>query len=772
MRSRIAIALLGSVIALSLIPTAATAEIETIVVTAERRAENVQEIPVAITAIEGDTLDATGTTGFKELQNIVPSLRFGAGVTGGENVITMRGLGSQNTTPGGDSPVAYSVDGVPLQRTTAVDPEFYDVDRIEVLRGPQGTLYGRNSVGGSINVISNRPVDTLSGSVDGLLGDYDQRTARGWISGPLWESGDMQVLGRLTGVYAEHDNYTKNSSTSPGASDDLNGQDFHSVRGQLLFSFNPDLSLLLAAGVTQDHSIASPNTAWWEVPARYTGGTNPIPAGSNCDFGTEASYRARTVCHEVDEKASNKLVLYSATLDWNLEWATVTSVSGYSTNDVSQNSDGDGSEQPMAFGDPWIMRQKQYSQELRLASNDNSGPLNWIVGAFYFQSDNYEDFGYSDTGYNDVFAGPAPGFPGSLDTFNFLSHGHTKTKSYAAFGQVDYDLAKTSLDIPLTVTLGLRYSNDKKYGFNYLDYQLPYLCGGSCGVFKGPFSSTWSEPTGKFGLAYQATDNLMLYTSASKGYLAGGNIIGLATVYDPETMWSYEVGLKSTFWDSKAQLNVAAYHEDIKKLQVFIQNGTLSGINNVNGETNVDGLETEFVLAPIENLRFNATVTVTNAEYGKYVTTDARFGPPPPGCNLDASGNPVVGGTLCNFKGNNLSQTPPYSVSVGLQYTFNTYFGPITPRVDSYFSGRVDFLPDNFQGQDSYTQTNIHVTWTSLSGHYKLDWFVNNLEDKDVISNDGLQSITLGQQQLEPDNFIYYPPRIFGVRLAYSFGGS
>src|SRR4051812_21017109 len=154
--------------------------IETITVTAQRRAEDIQRVPVAITALEGSTLDTQGIVGFQSLSFRVPSLRFGAGVTGGENVITMRGLGSQNTTPGGDSPVAYSVDGVTLQRSTAIDPEFYDIDRIEVLRGPQGTLYGRNSVGGSINVITNRPQDEFGASLDFLVGNYNAHIVRGY----------------------------------------------------------------------------------------------------------------------------------------------------------------------------------------------------------------------------------------------------------------------------------------------------------------------------------------------------------------------------------------------------------------------------------------------------------------------------------------------------------------------------------------------------------------------------------------------------------------
>src|SRR4029077_10446261 len=142
------------------------------IVTAERREESICTVPIAVSALSRRRLEVQGVVGFADLSQRIPSLRFGAGVTGGENVITLRGLGSQNTTPGGDSPVAYNVDGVTLQRTPSVDPEFYDVERIEVLRGPQGTLYGRNSVGGSINVITNKPTDTLGGGVDVLIGDY------------------------------------------------------------------------------------------------------------------------------------------------------------------------------------------------------------------------------------------------------------------------------------------------------------------------------------------------------------------------------------------------------------------------------------------------------------------------------------------------------------------------------------------------------------------------------------------------------------------------
>ena len=352
----------------------------------------------------------------------------------------------------------------------------------------------------------------------------------------------------------------------------------------------------------------------------------------------------------------------------------------------------------------------------------------------------------------------------AFDTFNFYSKGNSKTEAFAPFAQIDYDLAKTSAAIPLTITAGVRYTRDRKYGYNELDYQLPLFCpgvDGSCSNPKGAFSKTWGRVTGKVGASYQYSENTMLYASVSKGYLAGGNIIGLASVYSPESLTSYDAGFKSRFFDNRLQLNVAAYHQQIKGLQVFIQSSTQSGINNVDGTTDVNGLEVEFTALPVKNLKLNGSVTITDAEYGRYVTKDTRFGGPGPGCDATT--------LLCNFEGNKLNQTPPYAVNFGAEYKIQTEFGTLTPRVDAFFSGKVHFLPDNLSPQDAYHTTNARLTWNSKSDKYWIDAFVNNIENEDIISNDGLQSITLGQQGLEPDNYVYYPPRVYGVRVGINF---
>jgi iron complex outermembrane receptor protein len=538
--------------------------------------------------------------------------------------------------------------------------------------------------------------------------------------------------------------------------------------------FSPDLNVLLSASSTYNRDPAATNVAWWEVPTRYLNGVAPNPPagpgnqtivpGSPCDFSTQAKFKPRTFCHDFPEIAYNRVSLYAGTVNWNLGWATLTSVTGYATSKVSQLSDGDGADIPMAMGSAWYLKQQQISEEVRLASTDEDSPLKWIAGIYYFWANNFENFAYIDTGLNDTFP-----FPGVVDEFTFLSHGFTKTEAVAPFGQIDYDLAKTSLDIPVTITAGARYSDDRKYGFNFLNFELPAL--GAAFPSSGLFSKSWGQWTGKAGLTWQVDDEVIAYASASRGYLSGGNIIGLAHVYGPESMWSYDVGMKSRFWDDRVQLNIAAYHEEIAHLQVFVQSGTESGINNVNGITQVNGVEAELDAIPIDNLRFNVTLNVNRSTYGNYFSTDTRFGSPGPACSTTivfVNGAPFH---LCNFRGHTLNQTPPYTVDLGAQYTFNTDFGTITPRVDSFISGRVQFLPDNFitSQQKPYTLTNLHLTWISNDGHYKAEAFVNNIENADVISNDGLQSISLGQQQLEPDNFAYYPPRTVGFRFGVTY---
>jgi iron complex outermembrane receptor protein len=484
----------------------------------------------------------------------------------------------------------------------------------------------------------------------------------------------------------------------------------------------------------------------------------PIPLGSRCDFSTPQKFDPRKYCHDWHESASNKLDLFTGTLNWDLGFATLTSVTGYETNHVDQSSDGDGSNLPMAAGQLWTLHQRQLSEEVRLASHESDSPLSWLGGFIYFYAANYENFIYFDTGYNDYYT--APPFSGYTDAFHFHNGGNSITKAWAPFGQVDFDFAKTDAAFPLTLSLGLRYSHDERSSDGFLDYALPVLGLDFPQTFG--FDKAWSQWTGNLTARYQFTPDVMGYATVARGYLSGGGIVGLSNQYNPEHVWSYEIGLKSQWLDNRLQLNAAAYHEDISNMQVFIQSGVTSGVENA-AKSRANGLELEAVAIPVDNLRLNATLTLTDAKYEQYLSRDTRYSVTASPC-YDPATNPDA---LCNFKGNKLNQTPPYTFDLGAEYTFITSIGSFTPRAEVFFSGEVFFTPPNnpLARQSPYHQTDLHLTWNSVDNRWWADAFVKNLENKDVISNDGLQSATLGLGVQEPDNYAYFPPRTIGLRV-------
>ncbi|MBL8555674.1 MAG: TonB-dependent receptor [Phenylobacterium sp.] len=710
-----------------------------LIVTAQKREEQAQDVPIALTAISGDQLERQGVVGFQDLSTRIPSLRFGAGVTGGENVITIRGVGSQNTTSGGDSPVAYNLDGVYLARTTSVDPEFFDVDRIEVLRGPQGTLYGRNSVGGSVNVITRKPTNETAGHADALVGNYDARIFRAWFNTPIFEDGDRYGAIRLSAVKAEHDGYQKNLFTGPGATHDADGQDFWMIRGQVYVEPFEGFDARLIASISKNGDPVATKTRWELAPARYVG-AQPYLSDP------------RKVRKNSPETFDQENVYASLTMNWDVGVATLTSVTGYAEGDWAQSNDPDASELTLATNPYWTLDQFQWSQEVRLASNPSDSPFSWIVGAFLFKEKVGQTFQFTDTGRNS--ASPF------TDTFVFTNGGIYKTTSRAVFGQADFDLGKAGMGAPLTLTVGLRYTKDTKKGFDFLNYQLPLLA--LAFPNSKTFDRSWDEVTGKVGLTWQVGDDVIVYGAYARGYLSGGGLVGnFPGIYQPETVRAFEGGLKSTLYDGRLLFNVAGYRQKIRDMQVFVQDITGSRIDNA-GRAHVNGIEVEAIAAPVAGLRINAAVTATKAEYDEYLTVNNRFAAAAPGCNATTR--------ICDFSGNRLVQTPEYTVNLGVQYALDLAGGSLTPRVDVFRSGDLYFLSANGpnERQKAYTLVDLSVRYAAADERWTLEGFVRNAGNKDIVSNDGLQSNTLGNG-LGFDNYAYYPPRTFGVRLGVNF---
>jgi len=727
----------------------AKATIETVIVTAEKREQKSQDVPVALSAIGGDMLDSMGIRDVATLGQRVPSLYFGFGPTGGENFITMRGLTSANTTNGGDTPVSFSIDGVYFGRSTGIDPEMFDIQTIEVLRGPQGTLYGRNSVGGSINVVTNKPTDELSGHVDALIGDYNARIFRGWANVPLYECGDCKILARIVGVSANHDGYQKNLSTAPTATHDSDGQNYDMLRGHLLFQFNADVDLLLSASQSHSYNPVATKTQWGG-DLGYTA----FPVGANPNrFAGQTWYNdPRVVEKDYPERFKGIQNGLSATFNWNLGFAKLTSITARQKIYMNQSNDADGSDLNMGKSKVYQISTSQYSEELRLASNNEEDPLHWIIGGFYFHEHTEMQFNYSDTGAGlmqpltgaDIFV------PFNVDTSNSY-----KTTSWAAFGQIEYDFGKTSTELPLTLTLGLRYTHDHKYG-NYRQLVtlpgLPVPPKGFVAVNRSvpSFHQRFGQTTGKFGLSYKWTPDVMTYASVSRGYISGGF---LSIHYGPETAWNYELGLKSQWLDNTLQLNIAAFYMDVKDIQVFVQDFTSSRIDNADG-AKLHGIEAELVAIPITGLRLNLEGMYQKAEYKDYITDDGR----------------TPGILLVNNKGNRLVQTPKWTLNTGAEYAIETEAGTITPRVDAFWSSDVFFTAFNDvrARQSSYVLVDLGVKWTDVQQKYQIDLFARNIFNRDVIASDGLQANSFGYG-LQVDNFTYRAPRTVGVRFGVNF---
>ena len=704
--------------------------IEKVVVTAERRRQNLQRVPAAISAIAGDTFDSKGIADLQDLSAHLPNLRFGSALNGGEYQIVIRGLFNPNTTSGGDSPITYSVDGVYYSRSNIVGPEYFDVERMEVLRGPQGTLQGRNSVGGAINVITNRPADELSGHMDVLVGDYNARKFRSWFNVPLFSDGERKILFRATTVTAKHDPYQKNLSASPVATKDTaDAENYRLLRAALLFNFSEDLDLLVT-GSTSTNTGPYATKVIGDFSAQPNFAGTPMPSDP------------RLVYKNSPETMEQTIDTLSAVLNWDFGATKLTAIAGYMKADIDQPGDTDGSDLTLAVVDYRRSGFRQWSKELRLASDDESNPMQWIAGLFYFQEHVERGFYYYEPGI-----------------FTYRNGGEVMTRAFATFGQVDFDLGKTLIDIPVIVTAGLRWNYDKKSGNDFQIYTTP---GPVQTIQTADRRNSWPEWTGKFGLQYLASDNLMFYGSISRGYVSGGYLLGTYAgpgrgSYEPETAWAYEAGMKSQFFGSRLQFNAALFRSDIRDLQVFILRGPVSTLENA-AKAHITGVEAELVALPYRGMQLNLAASLTDAVFDDFISDDNRTGQP----NVDMSGNKLM-------------QTPDFTFKLGAEYDFDFAGGTLTPRADFFLSGEVWFMQANspdYDRQGAYTKIDLNLTWRDARNRYTIEAFVKNLQDKDVISNLGVASRTMGgaPAPIPVLSYVsYYPPRTVGVRVGVNF---
>jgi len=701
--------------------------LEEIVVTATKRAENVQDIPLAVTAVDAGLLEQRSISDIESLATSVPGLHFSQ--AGSDTQITIRGIGSEQNSVTGDPGVAFHIDGVYQSRSSAGSALLYDLARIEVLRGPQGTLYGRNATGGSINVISKRPDMELSGKLEYQLGNYNQKQVSGVFNAPLIED---KLLSRISFQQETRDGFYKNVSEGQADLDDVDSQD---LRAQLLFLPNDDMEALLSFNYSTDTGASN---AGGHNVGPYSGLATLAPSYASVSPDPEGDWQAST---DGKHATDNKRQGASLTLDWDLGDVALKSITAWQDNLVDQVRDVD-------FTDAEIMNElrlqdsRQFSQELQLSSIDDS-PLQWLAGLYWLEEETEADFWVFDDGTG---LSALPFFP-TVDTgLGFSAIGGNQSvinsESMGAFAQINY-----AIDDDLKLTAGLRYSEDKKSA----DIRFKKFGGAE---FFHTKQDSWESVTGKLGLDWYATEDSMIYASVSTGFKSGGFLQDPdSDAYNEENITSFELGSKNRFLEGRLQANISAYFYDYQDMQLSTVVDNQLVTTNA-GKAEVKGIELELLARPIEALILSANLSRTNANFVSYSADD-----------------PTVAGIAVEvLDGNEMARSPDWTANLSAAYTVDMDMGSVTASANMFWSDEVYFSAFNREGeaadhQGQYHTTNLRLQFDSADDAWNVALAVKNLEDELVASN-GFAATGLGG----PEAVVQWQaPRTYSVSAGYNF---
>lgn len=711
------------------ITTAGGDGLDDIIVTAQRRGENLQSTPLAITALTGTTLRQQQITDVAAIQSVAPSVQIGTGYGGAR--ISIRGIGANNVSPGAETRVAYYLDGAYISRPEAILGTFFDISRIEVLRGPQGTLYGRNAIAGTINVITADPTSELDGFVQGTVGNYGLIQTEGAVGGPLTDTLSI----RVAGTTADRHGYGKNL---------FNGKTLDSLhsrgaRAKLKFEPSSDFSLILSADYfTQEDSFG---ILQWVRP-QYEG-QDPREGLTYPDaiFGYEISGNLRDQNVNVHPREKKEVWGTAATARWKLnDNFSLTSITAYRRTAFDQQWDNDGSQLNIDNSYQRV-RSKQFSQELQLSGEFDRA--HFVAGLYYF---NENQVGQTAVPLDRLIIGLPAQYSQGL-----YYDGRLKAESYAAFGQFTYNFLPE-----LSVDLGLRYSHEKKEKINeryQFDVERPYDPANP--VIPGtiiPYDSeSQSSVDPKITVNVKPDSKTLIYFTFARGFKSGGfNLGGLQPPFDAEKVSDFEGGIKADLLDNHLRVNLSAFHYKYTNLQVTETLGQIQTVKNA-AAAKLTGAELELTAKPVAHVQFDFAGSVLHSRFTSFVTEDPA--------------RPALG--ALDLSGNRLPQAPRYTMLAGAQYTLETAMGDFTLRGEGNFVGRTYFSEYNLapMSQKPYELFNAYLNFTSADGSWDGSLFIKNIGDKTILASANQGSTLNGA----PVFGALAPPRTYGARLAFHF---
>ncbi len=713
----------------------ANAVLEEVIVTTQKRAEPLQSLPLAVTAISGEELSNMGITDIKGVTERTPGFTMGS-FNAGQPQLYIRGIGSNEDSPAGDQSVIVFVDEVYIGRSAGMDVDLFDLERVEVLRGPQGTLFGKNVVGGAVSMITTKPSEEAVMKFEAGIGNFQAMNFRGLVSGELADN----VFGKVSFSSRRRDGYVESRAADypqffdPATVfdlDDVQQSDLNtdSVRGHLRFTPSSELEINVSANFSRMDQAG---------PGRhFIGAADGSSIWHTAESQLIANYDDEIHTNVAEDAGFSKIDISGVTarIDYDFPAFTFTSLSSFrkveskisnlifgtpgQTNLLLSN----GGAPLLGGSNPYTDDSDTYTQEFRFTSTGD-GKLQWVAGLYYLQEQTVRN----ETSPIGVFGSDGAG--GSIpfvpigDGGGF---GDNTTDSYAIFGQFSYAITDR-----LSLSVGGRQTWEEK---DYLSIGTPTPLAGARDYTLN-LSEDWSEFTPKVTIDYQFTDDAFVYFTYSEGFKSGGfpggggNVEIASTGFDPEEAILYELGAKTEWFDNRFRLNIAAFQTDYTDLQILQLLVPLDADPNDPGnlitqnaaDAEINGVEIEFTFAPIDNLIIQGSYTALDTEFSDFFIP-AGFRAPS-----------TAGGAAPDRTGNSLRNAPESAYNILVRYEQELgNGGAMRYQVDHRYKDETVQDPDELEiaKVPEYDVTDFRISYLSPEDQYQVTLWMKNAFDED-----------------------------------------
>jgi iron complex outermembrane receptor protein len=749
--------------------------LEEIIVTAQKREQTLQDVPISMTAITGDQLDALGVDDYTEITQQVPNVQLNAW-SPKLTIFNVRGISQNNFNDNLEAPVAVYVDDAYVGSMNGISGQLFDLERVEVLRGPQGTLFGRNATGGLVHYLSRDASDEeTNGYIEAELGDFDRRSVEAALGGSLGED----VRARVAGRWNEADGYIESKDIGPflGSGQNIGGIDGYALRGTVQADFSEQLQGNFWLKYSEDSDVPTGGYVFENCPFQADDPTlcevdlqgRAITLGGVIDlFGQPASPLDHYSEHPglMNREQTSASARLDYVMDNGVDFVSITSYTGMEYN---YDEDGDALPLPILTFQTFV-DYKQFSEELRFAGGTDG--MRWQAGFYYLDmeidggtavtgapgfgqvvaSGRLAARGGDDSALTDPDTGPFNGFGGALSFQDYV----LKATNWSLFGQMELDLSERS-----RFTVGLRWSQDDKdidWILRFTDNfnPVPVVIDTSDGfatVNPGVDEIDYGDWAGRIGFDFDVTDNTMLFAAVNRGIKGGNwslggspNITPATFQHDEEVLWAYEVGFKTGL--ERYRLNGTIYYYDYEDYQAFSLAG--GGPFIFNSDASAYGGEFEFFWSPSE--RWDVALGVASSESEVDLVL---------GANSLLSGTGVTGVPIRDAE---FPNAPSYSGNYLVRYNWDARGGNVAVQIDGAFYDDQFLEVTNGSGtvQDAYSVTNARLTYTAANERFRISVWAKNLNDE-IYKQYSLDLGELGATTY------YAPPRTYGatVRLRW-----